>query len=260
MTGQARDAAGDEFYRRVQPRLVPGLRNSHYCYADRLRVLVPAARRWLDVGCGHEFLPSWMPDRERRVELNGCRAVGIDPDARSISAHTQLTSKVIGTGLSLPFADGSFDLVTANMVFEHVDRPQQAFAEIARVLSPGGRVLVHTPNARGYTTILARLVPASRRPGFAAALSGGHEEDVYPTHYRANTPDAIKTLAQSEGLDTESLDLVLSSPQLVRIPVLMLVELLWLRMLRASLLARFRPCMLAEFMKPRRSKLSSSTR
>lgn len=45
----------------------------------------------------------------------------------------------------IPFADGSFDLVVAVAVLEHVADPQRCLAEIARVLTPGGHVYAVTP-------------------------------------------------------------------------------------------------------------------
>jgi SAM-dependent methyltransferase len=45
---------------------------------------------------------------------------------------------------TLPFAAGSFDLVSANMVLEHLPAPEQVFQEIARVLAPGGKFVFLT--------------------------------------------------------------------------------------------------------------------
>lgn len=48
----------------------------------------------------------------------------------------------------MPFADGSFDVVLANHVLEHVDDDRQAVAEIHRVLARGGRAILQTPYSR----------------------------------------------------------------------------------------------------------------
>src|SRR5207247_1029846 len=54
----------------------------------------------------------------------------------------------VGAAENLPFGDGSFDLVTALDVVEHLDDDVAALREMGRVLRPGGRVLVTVPAHR----------------------------------------------------------------------------------------------------------------
>jgi SAM-dependent methyltransferase len=226
------------------PRLAPGLLNSQWLYARELARLAPAARRWLDIGCGHEHLPGWLPSRARALELGTTTAVGVDPDLESLSRHETLRHRVGALGEALPFAAGSFDLVTANMVVEHVADPTGFFREIRRVLAPGGKVLLHTPNRRGYTTVMTRLVPPALRPALAARLQGRREEDVYPTWYRANTPEHIVRLAREAGFERSDAVCVESSPLFAAWGPVVWLELLVIRALRSRRLARWRPCLL----------------
>lgn len=53
---------------------------------------------------------------------------------------------VNGAGERLPFGDASFDAVLSNEVIEHVQDDRAALAEMARVLRPGGRLLLFCPN------------------------------------------------------------------------------------------------------------------
>jgi SAM-dependent methyltransferase len=53
------------------------------------------------------------------------------------------------------FPDESFDVITAWAVFEHLHRPGAAFAEVARLLGPGGRFVVLVPNARSVNSRFA---------------------------------------------------------------------------------------------------------
>jgi ubiquinone/menaquinone biosynthesis C-methylase UbiE len=72
---------------------------------------------------------------------------------------------VRGTIGELPFADGSFDVVTATGVLEYAELVPQALQELGRVLRPGGRAVVSVPNtgslhalSRSLTDPVARTV------------------------------------------------------------------------------------------------------
>ncbi|MDO8669448.1 MAG: class I SAM-dependent methyltransferase [Candidatus Buchananbacteria bacterium] len=51
-----------------------------------------------------------------------------------------------------PFSDNTFDLVEADHVLEHLDRPFKVMAEIHRILKPGGQLIIKVPHfSRGFT-------------------------------------------------------------------------------------------------------------
>jgi SAM-dependent methyltransferase len=250
MVISAYDRLTDHVYGRARSIIAPEVRNSQYAYAERLRDALAGSGRWLDIGCGHDFLPPWMSPGERNLNLEQWQVTGIDMDARAIARHPGLRHRVIGTGEQLPFGDQAFDLVTANMVVEHVEAPARLFAEISRILAPGGRVIIHTPNVHGYTTAITRLLPDRALAPLARVLLGRRAEDVYPTYYRANSADVLQRLATTHGLTLEACAAINSSPQTMRIPPLMLLELLLMRMLRSTRAARFRACLLVALRKP----------
>lgn len=164
MTGHIRVAYrgwADRVYWRLVGGLAPGLLNSQHEYARALVSEVEGASRWLDLGCGHDFLPPFVNQDRLQAARARCVSVGIDADGSALAKHRGLRHRVRGNIERLPFQAGTFDLATANMVVEHVARPERLFAEIARVLKPGGRLLLHTPNADGYTT---RLTPEPGQP------------------------------------------------------------------------------------------------
>ena len=221
--------------------------NSQFLYADALRSALRRTTAWLDLGCGHQFLPEWMPETRQQLNIDGCRVVGIDLDAPALSAHPHLRMRIIGSVEHLPLGNGTFDLITANMVIEHVEHPEALFQEVGRVLKPGGLFLVHTPNVLGYTTRLTRLVPEDLRPRVAHLLQGRLAHDVYPTFYRANTVSALEHTARRSNLMPVNIRTVESSPQLYRVPVLRSLESGLLRVLQADALARWRPCIIGQF-------------
>ena len=222
------------------------IENSHIVYARVVAGFIRPSDRWLDVGCGHNLVADWMGSTP--ASLLG-RAVGVDRDLAALAAHTGLYHKVSGDAHQLPFADGVFDAVTANMVVEHVREPLGFFREVRRVLRPAGRLLIHTPNARGYTTRLARAVPEALKPALAALIQHRATEDVYPTFYRANTAAALGDIARQSGLILTRCEFVMTSPQLGQLPGIAALERRWLRRLATEKHASGRPVLIATLTK-----------
>jgi ubiquinone/menaquinone biosynthesis C-methylase UbiE len=117
--------------------------------ADAARAHLPVGGVVLDIGCGSAL----AADR-----LVGCHAtyVGIDFGGHHIESAAKryrdspgplLTSFVRGDGERLPFGDGTVDVVIFTEVIEHLLRPELAVWEIARVLKPGGVLVMTTNNA-----------------------------------------------------------------------------------------------------------------
>jgi SAM-dependent methyltransferase len=71
--------------------------------------------------------------------------VDISPQALEFCHERGLKSVKLGAAEDLPYEDGSFELVTALDVIEHLDDDLQGLREIRRVLRPGGRVLLFVP-------------------------------------------------------------------------------------------------------------------
>jgi len=222
--------------------LAPGLRNSQFAYHAVLRPCAEGRRRWLDVGCGHRLLPGWIHLDAREVEaLRGGRTlVGIDPDAASLATNRDHDHRVRARVDRLPFRDATFDLVTANMVAEHLDDPRAALEEIARLLAPGGLFVFHTPNLGSPLVRLLSALPASWKRRLAALLEGRSEEDVFPTRYRLNREGTIRALAARTGLSVRRLDHVETTASTSALGPLVVPELLWIRLLRARPLRRLR--------------------
>ncbi len=190
--------ARQESYRARYRRLRPGWNDSQRVLQQIVRELVSAESRVLDVGCGHgDFLSS---------AYSGAGEVwGVDPDPAALGRNRAIANLRQGSVESLPFAAAEFDLVIMTWVAEHLERPQRALGEITRVLRPGGRLLILTPNAWNYNTWLIRAVPNRLHHSFTKRLYGRQDRDTYPVRYRMNTPARLRALAAQAGLTEERL-------------------------------------------------------
>ena len=93
---------------------------------------------YLDVGCGTGLILRHLPAGSVGIDLNPRhleRAAKYAPQA-----HVQT-----GDAEKMSFPDGSFSTVVCTEMLEHLVQPEQALAEIFRVLQPGGRLLGSTP-------------------------------------------------------------------------------------------------------------------
>jgi ubiquinone/menaquinone biosynthesis C-methylase UbiE len=237
------------FYARACARIAPRLLYSQRLYEDALARHVVEGTTWLDLGCGHQVLPAWRRESERRL-VDRARVVGLDADVPSLRSHQTIHLLVQGDIGALPFADGTFDLVTLNMVAEHLDHPAVQFAEIRRVLRPGGAFLLHTPNTLGYLTLVNRCLPHAVSRRLARIFDGRPAADVFPAYYRANSPRRLRRLAAGTGLELSDVQLVTTSAIFVVAPPLVVLELLWIRLLMTRAFRPFRTNLIALLRKP----------
>jgi SAM-dependent methyltransferase len=148
------------------------------------------AQRVLDVGCGSSRI------------IGSGRMVALDIVLAKLRYARRYGNPVVhGSIFELPFKDGAFDCVICSEVVEHVPADERVFSELERVLEPGGRLILGTPDYdrwrwRALEWLYGRLAP------------GGYA-DEHITHYgRANlgsylrargmTVDEVKYVAGSE--------------------------------------------------------------
>ena len=122
-----------------------------------IRDLVGERRRTLDVGCGSSRLLGTLPEG----------SVGVDLLMGKLRRSRRFGRRLVqASALALPFGDGSFECVVASQLVELVPPAGGVLAELSRVLRPGGRLILATPNYgrrrwRFLGSLYARIVPGA---------------------------------------------------------------------------------------------------
>ena len=104
---------------------------------------------------------------------------------------------------ALPFRDATFDIAISSHVAEHLTQPERVFGELARVLKPGGRLLILTPNRWHYVTVSSALMPHSFHLRYNR-WRGVDAHDIFPTVYRANTASRLRSSMRARGCASSS--------------------------------------------------------
>lgn len=134
----------------------------------------------LDVGCGNgEFLHS--------MRQLGWQVTGVEPDetAAAVARSHYGVSVYCGTLEAAGLPPGVFDAITMRHVIEHLSSPVETLRECCRILRPGGRVVVLTPN-----------VESLGHRSFGRAWRGLE----VPRHLQLFGPRALRAAAELAGL------------------------------------------------------------
>ena len=249
-----------QIYWKLRALIAPKLTHAQHLYEDVLKGQVKPGTKWLDLGCGHQVLPFWREAEERELVSRCGQIVGMDYDLPSLQKHRSVKLRVRGHIDTLPFKDNHFDLVTANMVVEHLADPALQFSEINRVLKPGGVFLFHTPNALGYPTVINRMVPDQLKHKLIYLLDGRQEDDVFETHYAANTQPQISALSSTTGFEVASLRFAVSDAVFAMVAPIAVPELIYLRLLMTERLKKWRTNIIAVLKKESEKRVPLAAR
>jgi SAM-dependent methyltransferase len=153
---------------------------------------VRGGTRVLDVASG----PGYVASVAARL---GATAVGVDVAARMVALASTLHPAVeflVADGEQLPFGDGSFDAVVANLALPHFGRPERAAGEVARVLVPGGRAALSMWDSPEHNRLLGVFVDAVAEVGVAPSS----DVPAGPPTFRFSDENELVGLLTGAGL------------------------------------------------------------
>src|SRR5262249_20717205 len=117
-------------------------------YRETIRQHLRPGQRLLDAGCGRYLKLS-------KELADTAEVVGIDLESALATDNRYNPFGVRGDLSNLPFPSESFDMVISRSVVEHLEDPERVFREFHRVLRPGGKGIVVTPNKYDYVSLIA---------------------------------------------------------------------------------------------------------
>ncbi len=190
-----------ERYRDIYRSLRPGYEDSVALYARLVGRYVTPQTTVLDAGCGRGGVIELYWEKVKQ-------AVGLDADLSSLIEHRCLEGLVRGDLERLPFPSVCFDLILCSWLMEHLTTPDVVFEELARVLRPGGHLVLLAPNAWNYVTLGQRLAPRRFHKWLTRRIYGRDDKDTFPLAYRANTRRALDSKLRRVGLVNEEFHFV----------------------------------------------------
>jgi ubiquinone/menaquinone biosynthesis C-methylase UbiE len=117
--------------------------------------------RVLEIGCGRGGLTAWLVGRHALSLVAADLSSAAVRRARTVAMRH--TSFAVADIEHLPFPSASLDVVISCETVEHVQKPPSAITEMARVLRPGGRLFLTTPNYLSMTGLYRAYVRSTGR-------------------------------------------------------------------------------------------------
>ncbi len=137
----------------------------------------------LDVGCGSSRIIGALPKG----------SVALDPLMRKLRYARKFSKSLVrGSGFELPFADNSFSCVLCSQVIEHVPKNSPILSELCRVLKPGGRLVLGTPDYANWEWVWTEKLYGFFAPGAYA--------DEHISHY---TRKELIDMFEKQGFSLE---------------------------------------------------------
>lgn len=140
--------------------------------AEFYRVALPPS----GTGAVLDLCASFTSHYPKEWKARRCAALGLNPLELAVNpSATEWRVQDLNAQPTLPYADGEFDLITNSLSVDYLTRPLEVFAEMSRVLKPGGRACMAFTN-RCFPT---KVVPVWNRP-----FTEDHHAQIVGAYFR----------------------------------------------------------------------------
>jgi 2-polyprenyl-3-methyl-5-hydroxy-6-metoxy-1,4-benzoquinol methylase len=184
-----RDVPGSLLERRVHAAQASGGTSGDAIYEAALAAVraMNLSGRVLEFGAGTGTLITRLIEEHR-----ACAFAAADLLPRPATIPREIEWIQADLNAPLPCPDASFDAIISTEVIEHLENPRAVFRELSRLLRPGGRLLLTTPNQESIRS-LASLIVRGHHVAFL--------DESYPAHLTALVRRDIERLCQEAGFE-----------------------------------------------------------
>lgn len=166
-------------------------------YCDLLKKHLRKNDKILNAGCGDQALAKPYLDNVNEV-------VGIDKiEPERVPSY--IDQFVRADLIRLPLPDNYFDVIIAEWVLEHLQKPKIVLDEFKRILKPGGKIIFMTTNINSFLGVVSLLTPTFVHSTLKKICLGISKKDTFPTKYKINTVNRIEKMFSDSGYQKLSL-------------------------------------------------------
>jgi SAM-dependent methyltransferase len=215
-------------------------------YEALVHKLVTTETDWVDVGGGGALFPDNRPLSQLLSE-RAHRITVVDPSDNIDSgsfAHERVQCLIEEYQ-----THNRFDLATLRMVAEHIVHPSSVLDTLNRLLRQHGKVIIFTVNRWSPVTLLSNILPFSLHHPIKKIFWTVEEDDTFPTVYRMNTRQCLRTLFTDHGFQERYFAYLDDLSVLSRFKILNYVELFSWRILKGLRIRYPENCLLGVYEK-----------
>lgn len=174
-------------------QLHPTFKSAGWYYRNFIDTHISQDSIVLDAGCGDGGIICEYVGKVKEI-------IGVDVREDHIQNNSCINRGLVSSLTAIPLPDNSVDVITSQFVLEHIENPAAVFAELYRVLRPGGVFIFFTPNIFNPIMLASRVTPLWFHKLYREKLLHNTEE-AYPTFYRINTTNGLILLGQKTGFE-----------------------------------------------------------